>query len=141
MRIDNRTPLASAKAPSNAAKGKGETFSVSTVKTTRNAPAGAMAGSVATGSLDALLALQEEIDPREKRRRQARRGQGLLEDLDRLKASLLAGRIPVAQLKTLAARLGERTQGSGDAGLDDLIRQIELRAQVELAKLGEFPPL
>ena len=39
----------------------------------------------------------------------------------------------LARLKSTAALLGE---GSGEAGLDTVLAEIELRAQVELAKIG-----
>lgn len=87
-------------------------------------------------SVDALLALQGELDTTERRRRTVRRGHDLLDALDRLKAALLSGRVPVADLKLLAGRLAERADTSGDPRLDDLLLHIELRAQVELAKIG-----
>ena len=87
-------------------------------------------------SVDALLALQGEADPGERRRRSLRRGHDLLDALDGLKASLLSGRVPATELRGLAGRLAERNDASGDPQLDDLLGHIELRAKVELAKLG-----
>ena len=46
----------------------------------------------ASGPLDTLLAVQAQEDSGERKRRQARRGQDLLDGLDRLKAALLSGR-------------------------------------------------
>ncbi|ACA18540.1 conserved hypothetical protein [Methylobacterium sp. 4-46] len=96
------------------------------------------AGGAATlAGLDAILTLQSQPDdPGERRRRSARRGHDLLDALDRLKAALLGGRVSTQDLKAIAARLAERGGASGDPRLDDLIGQIELRAEVELAKLG-----
>ncbi len=94
-----------------------------------------LSATAAPASLDALIALQVGEDPRERRRRSVRHGQELLDELDRLKAALLAGRVPAADLKRLAGRLGQRPELSGDPRLDDLVAQIELRALVELAKL------
>lgn len=88
-------------------------------------------------TLDAILMLQEEEDPRERRRRSARRGQDILDTLDALKASLLAGTVPAGQLRQLAANLARAGGASGDPGLDAVIAAIELRAKVELAKLGQ----
>jgi hypothetical protein len=87
-------------------------------------------------TLDALLALQGEDDPAERRRRSLRRGHDLLDALDRLKAGLLAGRLSPAELQGLVARLADRPETSGDAGLDEVLAHIELRARVEIAKLS-----
>ncbi len=95
-----------------------------------SAPAGSLAG------LDAILTLQSQDEPpNERRRRFARRGHDLLDGLDRLKASLVMGRVSTRELQAIAGRLSERTGSSGDPRLDGLIADIELRAAVELAKL------
>lgn len=97
----------------------------------------ASAGAAAPlASLDALLAVQGEGDPAERRRRSVKRGHDLLDTLDRLKAALLSDRVATADLQRLAAQLAERRDLSGDPRLDDLVSHIELRAKVELAKLG-----
>ncbi|GGK30976.1 flagellar assembly protein FliX [Salinarimonas ramus] len=89
-----------------------------------------------TTSLDAILALQGEEDPGERRRRAARRGQELLDGLDRLKAAILSGRVGPEDMKRIAERLTERRETSGDPRLDAILSQIELRAEVEMAKLA-----
>ncbi|WP_298960540.1 flagellar assembly protein FliX [uncultured Methylobacterium sp.] len=100
-------------------------------------PSAAGAGSAAPlAGLDAILTLQAQDDPAERRRRAARRGHDLLDALDRLKAALLGGRVNAAELTAIAARLAERAGATGDPRLDGLIGEIELRAQVELAKLA-----
>ncbi|RVU15501.1 flagellar assembly protein FliX [Methylobacterium oryzihabitans] len=104
---------------------------------TAAAPGRAGAGSAAPlAGLDAILTLQAQDDPAERRRRAARRGHDLLDALDRLKAALLGGRVNAADLTAIAARLAERAGATGDPRLDGLIGEIELRAQVELAKLA-----
>ena len=88
--------------------------------------------------LDALIALQA-VQPeteKERRKRQIKRGRGLLDALDGMKLALIDGREDPAALRKLAAELAERRDGTGDAGLDDALAAIELRAQVELAKRG-----
>ena len=134
MRIDQKAtpwPLAST-APQRRTAGA-QRFSPSDTGTAGKTSGPVSAAPLAT--LDALLALQGEEDPAERRRRSVKRGHDLLDGLDRLKAALLAGRVPMADLKALAARLAERPSLSGDPRLDDLLAHIELRAQVELAKL------
>lgn len=93
----------------------------------------------AAPSLDALIALQA-IQPetaREKKRRELRRGRGLLDLLDGMKLALIDGHDDPAALASLVKTLAERRDATGDAGLDDALSAIELRAQVELAKRGK----
>lgn len=138
MRIDpktNASPIAAAAARRRASGGS---FAVS--DTTASRPASSAASAAPVGSLDALLALQEESGEGERRRKAARRGHDILDALDRLKAALLSGRVPAADLKAVVARLAERRDLSGDPRLDEIIGHIELRAQVELAKLGTGAP-
>lgn len=95
------------------------------------------AGSSAPlATLDAILALQSEEDPASRRRRFARRGQDILDGLDRLKAGLLGGQIGAADLARVARDLRAGQDPSGDPRLDTVLAEIELRAKVELAKLG-----
>ena len=87
-------------------------------------------------SLSAILTLQSQDEiAADRRRRATKRGHDLLDALDRLKAALLGGRVAAADLKAIAARLAERNGSTGDPRLDDLLGHIELRAQVELAKI------
>lgn len=88
------------------------------------------------GGLEALIAIKSEDNTREKRRRSVRRGQSMLDVLDELKISLLAGRLPPDLQARLGATLREGWP-SGDPQLDGIIDSIELRAEVELAKLKQ----
>ena len=96
----------------------------------------AASSSAPLATVDALLALQGEGDAGERKRRSVQRGNDLLDALDRLKAALLSGRVSTADLQAIAARLAERRETSGDPRLDEIVSHIELRARVEMAKLG-----
>ena len=87
--------------------------------------------------LDALLALQAVGDDGGEGSRQAgtRRGETLLDLLDRLRADLLAGRVAETRLIQLAGLVRDRRGTTADARLEQIINEIELRAEVELAKL------
>ncbi|MCC5976938.1 MAG: flagellar assembly protein FliX [Salinarimonas sp.] len=137
MRIDPKTNASPIAAAAARRRTSGASFDVADTAASR--PTSGAAAPAAAGSLDALLALQEESGDGERRRRTARRGHDLLDALDRLKAALLGGRVPVSDLKAIAARLAERRDLSGDPRLDEIVAHIELRAQVELAKLGSEP--
>ena len=97
-----------------------------------------MAGQIS--GIDAILALQSVDDALSGRKRRAiRRGHDILDQLERLKIDLLGGRIESDRLVKLVALLGRRPE-SDDPILDGLTREIELRARVELAKLGVEAP-
>ena len=89
------------------------------------------------GGIDALIALQGIEDPTERRRHAVKRGRHALDALDELKIGLLGGepcrRRPCSKLKSAAAYLKD---GSGDTGLDGVLAEIELRVEVEIAKLA-----
>ena len=97
-------------------------------------PASAAAGVSGVAGVSALMALQGIEDAVERRRRAVRRGSGLLDRLDELKLALLAGESGEAVLDRLGRSLREERPIDGDAGLDGLLAQIDLRAAVELAK-------
>ena len=138
MRVDNRLVSHAAAAASPALR-KTDTSSsfllggdaAATTSSATTAPTTSLAG------LDAILTLQGQGEqPGERRRRFAKRGHDLLDGLDRLKASLVMGRVSTRELQAIASRLSERAESSGDPRLDGLIADIELRAAVELAKLS-----
>src|SRR5262245_27681850 len=134
MRVETKPSVTTAARGAARRAGDGQRFSLGDAGQTARPTAAASAAGI--GGVDNLLILQGEEDPTERRRRSVKRGHGLLDALDRLKAALLAGQVPVADLKRMAMTLKERAGASGDPRLDELIAHIELRAKVELAKLG-----
>jgi len=123
------SPAASAQRSSSTAFSLGD---IGTPAETRSA-----AAPRATSVIDALLAMQGVEDSTERRRRSVARGRTALDVLDDLKIGLLAGAFDsttVARLRTAAADLKVT---SGDPGLDQVLSEIELRVEVELAKAGQ----
>ncbi len=88
--------------------------------------------------LDALLALQAVGSSTEGRRKAVRRGRGLLDQLDAIKADLLVGHVDETRLDALATQLAQMREHS-EPGLDAVLDDIELRVRVELAKFGRYP--
>ena len=98
--------------------------------------ASSVGGGAALGPVDALLALQEVIEPGGGRGQAGQRGRDLLDQLEDLQLALLAGRLPLDRLERLHVLLAEKAAISEDPRLAGVIEEIELRAAVELAKLG-----
>ena len=89
------------------------------------------------GGIEALLALQAVDDPLFARKKTVRRGHALLDALDAIKADLLVGRLSEGRLNRIVALVGQARAGA-DPTLEAIVDEIELRARVELAKLGVF---
>ena len=87
------------------------------------------------GGIDALLTLQGEDEPKERRRRAVKRGRIALDALDDLKIQVLGGSLNPSTLQRLKSATAELRDASGDEGLDSVLAEIELRLEVEIAKL------
>ena len=134
MRIQGTNAATVPTASSSARRSGSGTFSLDTESATRSIAA--TGGMRNIGGIDALLALQGVDEPVERRRKAVKRGRSALDALDALKLGLLSGTLDtaaLARLKSVAAGLAEST---GDPGLDTVLAEIELRVEVELAKIG-----
>jgi hypothetical protein len=132
MKVDPYRALTPSTSARRAPDGAGFTLSAPAGADVAATPAVRAAGVVAT--IDAVMALQGN-DP-DQRRRQRRRGAETLDALDQIKAGLLEGALTPERLAALKALAGGR-EPTGDTGLDAVLKQIDLRAQVELAKLAK----
>jgi len=97
---------------------------------------GAPAAVRSVGGIDALIALQGLDDPAERRKQALRRGRHALDALDELKVGLLGGTLSQATLGKLKAVAGALKELSGDDRLDAVLGEIELRVEVEIAKMA-----
>lgn len=91
----------------------------------------------AVGNIDALLALQGVEDPTERRKKAVKRGRSALDVLDDLKLVMLSGSLDAGMIQRLRTAASDLKAESGDAGLDQVLAEIELRVEVELAKAGQ----
>lgn len=96
--------------------------------------AGVAAGS-SVQSLDAILALQSVEDEGDRSRRAVKHGHDLLDQLEALRADLLAGHVEPQRIGSLLSLIRAR-QDVDEPQLKSLVDDIALRARVELAKLG-----
>ncbi len=118
----------------NSRRQTGSGFSLPEAPTAAEARPASAPKSVA--NIDALLALQGVEDPTERRKRAVRRGRTALDVLDDLKLGLLAGSLDTATVQRLRSAASELKSSSGDPNLDAVLAEIELRVEVELAKVG-----
>jgi hypothetical protein len=70
------------------------------------------------------------------RKRRAQRGVELLDRLEEIRRGLLLGSIPKERLGDLARMVREKRERGADPVVSRLLDEIELRAEVEIAKLS-----
>ncbi|HYE49299.1 MAG TPA: flagellar assembly protein FliX [Azospirillaceae bacterium] len=84
-----------------------------------------------------LIALQEVDDSLAGRRKARQRAEDILDRLDELRMGILMGAFPREKLVELVRIVQARRQGVDDPRLQEVLDEIDLRAQVEIAKLTQ----
>ena len=108
---------------------------VNDTEETDSAPAVSRPTSI--GALDALLSLQEADDSTEGAKKARKRASDLLDQLDQVRVGLLTGELPKSTLQHLANTIASHRDHVIDPKLAEILDDIDLRAQVELAKLDQ----
>ncbi|MCA1989088.1 MAG: flagellar assembly protein FliX [Desulfarculus sp.] len=92
----------------------------------------------ALASVDAVLMAQSVGDStdRESRQRMIRHAEDILDRLEEVRRGLLLGIVPRETLNNLAQMVRARRETAQDPRLAALLDEIELRAEVEIAKLS-----
>jgi len=82
------------------------------------------------------LAIQEVDDStsEEANARARQWGNEILDRLEGIRLGLLAGGIPISELRNIARLVEQQLVDVKDPNLQEVLREIELRARVELAK-------
>lgn len=101
--------------------------------------AAGVSGPAGVAGIGAVLALQGDLTPDDAKRRAVERADTMLDALDEIQLALLSGGDGATALNTLAKLAKNASSATGDAGLDQLTRQVEIRAAVELAKREAAP--
>jgi hypothetical protein len=125
--------VANAAAPRRASAGG---FSIDESDAPKSTQAAASLRTI--GGIDALIALQGQDEPAERKRRAVKRGRTALDALDELKIEVLGGSLGPSTLMRLKSATADLRDASGDDRLDSVLAEIELRLEVEIAKMG--PP-
>lgn len=114
----------------------GDSFSLY-LKETMKPSSSPVGGSAGISVSDAIFAAQmvNGEEEREKRRQMLRRGDTLLEKLEEIRDGLLLGYISKDKLIEISRYVRETKINTADEKLAELIGEIELRVEVELAKL------
>jgi hypothetical protein len=87
--------------------------------------------------IGALLVAQASEDPTERkaRKRMKERAEGVLTALDSVRSGLLNGKLSTLEMQAVSRAIAERREKVNDPKLTEILDEVELRAQVELAKM------
>ncbi|MCB1563108.1 MAG: flagellar assembly protein FliX [Alphaproteobacteria bacterium] len=87
--------------------------------------------------VDALLAVQAAEDPAQgaSRKRMKHRANLILDELDNIRMAMLGGTLTVGHMVDIADIVASHREKIADPALTALMDEVDLRAQVELAKL------
>lgn len=135
MKVNGSGPAPGVAPASGRAKPAASGFSLGGADAAQSgAPAARAVGPSSLTSVDALLALQEQPNLLDRRRRAVKRAGRILDHLEQVKLSLLESGPMEGALDQLAAAVREAREDTSDAGLEGVLNDIETRAAVELAK-------
>jgi hypothetical protein len=100
-----------------------------------------VSGVVSAGGILAAQSVDPDGKPDHKeRQRRAARGTEILDRLEIVRRGLLMGAVPKDRLQELAQMVREKRERGADPVISRLLDEIELRAEVELAKLSRRLP-
>lgn len=137
MKIEgpNRTQQSSQTQRKSGVSGSGSGFGDLLTGGTESASGAGATHSIA--HIDALLAAQEAEDPTERaaRRRMVQRAGSILDELEEMRLALLTGTLTIGHLIDIADVVAQHREKVMDPRMTAILDEIDLRAQIELAKL------
>lgn len=135
MKIEGPKKIAESSVTRRTSGATGAGFVVSSEEAKSSAPVRGMVASESVANVGALFAAQVFGDLTERRKRATKRAFKLLDELDNLKLATLSGYVTGSNLLRIANALKENRDSVEDSNLQGILDEIELRAEVELAKL------
>ncbi|MCB1840432.1 MAG: flagellar assembly protein FliX [Alphaproteobacteria bacterium] len=105
------------------------------IKSSQESPSVATAKAIT--NVDALLAVQAAEDPTERaaRQRMQDRSDKIIQGLEKIRLAMLSGDLTVGHMIDIADVVASHRERIQDPKLTDIMDEIDLRAQVELAKM------
>ena len=97
--------------------------------------------TVGMSGVSGLYALQEVDDAATRASKAKLRAEDLLDCLDELKLALIGGRLSEGQLRRLNDAANTQREQVDDPALAAVLDEVDLRAQVEIAKLSQAKKL
>jgi len=138
MKIGRLSQTTSASPRRTGSKPSGEAFRLPSTATPGGPETAGVAASGPLAAIEGLLAVQESETTDGYSGRRARaiaQGHDILDVLDQVRLDLMMGGVPKSKLEALV-RLVERNKDAlPDSRLSAVLDEIELRAQVEIAKM------
>ncbi len=98
----------------------------------------AVSGANTLAAVESIIAIQEADDGSSRQRKAVYRAEELLDLLNEIKIGLLEGAVPRGRLDALVEVVKSRRGEVSDPKLSGILKEIDLRARVELAKLGHI---
>lgn len=95
------------------------------------------AATQSIAKVDALLSVQAVEDPTERAARQRMRSRGdkILRQLDHIRLGILTGNLTLGQVLDIADVVASHRETITDPNLTSILDEIDLRAQIEIAKM------
>jgi hypothetical protein len=90
------------------------------------------------GGIDSILAAQQVGDEEIERTRAMKHGKDMLDEMDKLRTSIVLGRVSSDSLRRISENIKKQKNFVPDPKLQNILEDIEIRAAVELAKLGQY---
>ena len=99
----------------------------------------AIASAQSIAQVDALLAVQAAEDPTERatQKRMVTRADTVIEKLEDLRLGLLSGRMTIGHVINIADVVASHREKVNDPNLSAILDEIDLRAQIEIAKMSK----
>ena len=98
------------------------------------APSGGVSAASSVNAVSGVFAAQEVDDAADRESRGKKRALDMLDKLDDIRHGLLSGELSADKLMDLSRLLQSRKEMVDDPALAEVLDEIDLRAQVELAK-------
>lgn len=137
MRIEGPRQTDSVKKSDKARKSSGASGEFKSFLDAETSGAAETASAPMVADVGALLLAQASEDPAERKakKRMRERAEDVLKALDGVHRGLVSGKLSTAEMDSVGRAIAARREKINDSRLTEILDEVELRAQVELAKM------